>query len=171
MNAQTNQFVDVYDTWYQPWWHSKIVYISVTLVLLGLFAVIAYLTWKRFIVNKPLPYDEVTILQLQKLKSNSYETEAEFQDGYFALTMILKNYLSKRYNVSLLNKTDNEIVEHIKSLVPVDIFATLQEFFERSFHIKFAQAKASEKMLCDDISFALTVVKQTKQEQNGGKYS
>ena len=66
----------------------------------------------------------------------------------------------------MLNKTDQEIVEYIKPYVPVDVFAILQEFFQRAFQIKFAQEQVSINMLKDDIHFAQQIIKQTSKENS-----
>ncbi len=165
MSTKENQLIEIYDVWYRPWWHSKVASTTFVFVALALCLLLLYLLWKRFFASKSLSYDQVALLQLNKMKQESYSSQDALQDAYFTLTMILKTYLSKKYSISLLHKTDNEIVDYIKPVVSVDIFATLHEFFERSFQIKFAQAAVSEKMLQDDISFVERIVHATMGKQ------
>lgn len=166
MNMTDKQLVDVYGVWYKPWWHSNYFYIFCALVIIGVSLLLLYYVWQKFVKNKSLPYDQVALLDIQMLLKQKSSSQDQLQDAYFTLTMILKKYLSKRYNIDLLNKTDQEIVEHIKPYVPVEVFAILQEFFERAFQIKFAQEQVSINMLKDDIHFAQQIIEQTSTKNN-----
>lgn len=171
MESKITQLTNIYDVWYKPWWYSKYFYISVTLLVVIAVLLVGYYIWHYFAYNKKLSYDELILIQLHQLTEQPYDLEGQIQDGYFALTMILKKYLSNRYEISLLHKTDSEITEHIKSQVPAHVFAILQEFLDRSFQIKFAKATASKKMLLDDIAFGKQLVKETMKADNNGASS
>lgn len=164
-----DQIVDVYDVWYRPWWHSKLFIASIVVVGIIFFVMTLYALWKRYLRSQSFSYEQVALLNLQELHKLSYKSDNEIRDAYFKLTMVMKVYLSKRYQIALLNKTDQEIISHIQELVPVAVSATLQELFERSYQIKFAHAAVSEKMLYDDIDFMQKVIYQTiKQDNNSG---
>lgn len=163
MDPKTTQFIDVYDVWYKPWWHSTWFYFLVTAIILGICFFLIIVIRRLFVKGKVLKFDQIALLNLQELLEQSYNTTEMLQDTYFKVTMILKVYLSKQYNIALLDKTDKEIVEHIKKFISVDIAATLEEFFDRSFQIKFAQEAVSEKMLKDDILFIQHIIKETSK--------
>ncbi len=78
--------------------------------------------------------------------------------------MILKVYLSKRFNISLLDKTDTEIAQQLHGIVSESLEAMLKEFFDRSFQIKFAYDSVSEPMLRDDIEFVQKVIHETTEQ-------
>lgn len=89
------------------------------------------------------------------------------RDAYFQMTMIMKAYLSKRYGISLINKTDQEIIEAIKGVLPLDIFTALGELFQRAYQIKFAHAAISLKMLYADIDYIQRIIYKTIKQDNG----
>ncbi|MBM17923.1 MAG: hypothetical protein CL947_02560 [Epsilonproteobacteria bacterium] len=165
-NSNVSQLFDVYDVWYKPWWHSKYFYGSVAILLLTVAVLFLYIFWQKYLRAHSLSFEQAALLSFQKLHEQSYDSEEAIRDAYFKVTMIMKIYLSKRYNISLLNKTDQELIAYIKKFVPVDVFATLQEMFERAYQIKFAQAAVSEKMLYDDIDYMQRVIYQTVKQVN-----
>lgn len=168
-DAKLNQLIDIYDISYKPWWHSTRLYVSAIALGIVIFSVVVWAIWKWLKRKKQLSFEQIALLQLQQLYDKPYESDAALQEAYFHITMIMKSYLAKHYNIILLNKTDPEIIEALKMVVPADIFATLQELFERAYQIKFAQAAISQKMLYDDINYMQRIIYQTiKQENRAG---
>lgn len=166
-----DQIVDVYDVWYRPWWYSKFGIAIIGIIALVVVTSILYAIWTRYMRARSFSFEQVALLNLQELHNHSYKADHDIRDAYFKLTMIMKVYLSKKYKIALLNKTDQELISYIQELVPVQISATLQELFERSYQIKFAHAAVSEKMLYDDIDFVQKVIYQTiKQDSNSGDF-
>lgn len=165
-NAKLSQLIDVYDVWYEPWWHSKYYYGCLMSFMIFLSCVLIYAFWKRYMRAQQFSFEQIALLQLQKLHQKSYDSDDSIRDAYFTMTMIMKTYLSKRYAIRLLNKTDQEIVDSIKSVVPIEIFATLQELFQRAHEIKFAYAAISLKMLYDDIDYMQRIIYKTIKQDN-----
>ncbi len=166
-SSKLNQLFDVYDVRYQPWWHSKHAYVMITVFIIVIACLLLYAVWKWYMRPQIFSFEQIALLQLQQLHQKSYESTELMKDAYFAMTMIMKNYLSKRYNIDLLYKTDIEIVDSIKVFVPVQIFATLKELFERAYQIKFAGATISAKMLYADIDYMQTIIYQTIKKETG----
>ena len=170
-NTKLSQLIDVYDVWYQPWWHSKSFYAGMISIIIVVASLLIYIILKKYTRGQKFSFEQVALLQLQKLHERTYESDDSIRDAYFSMTMIMKTYLSKRYHIKLLDKTDAEIVESIKPVVPVAIFATLQELFQRAYQIKFAYAAISLKMLYDDIDYMQRIIYKTiKQESSSGDY-
>lgn len=165
-NAKLSQLIDVYDVWYEPWWHLKSFYATMIFLAISFSCFLIYLLWKKYIQAQKFSYEQIALLQLQKLHQQPYDSDDSIRDAYFMMTMIMKTYLSKRYNIGLLNKTDQEIIDFIKPIVPVDIFATLQELFQRAHQIKFAYAAISLKMLYDDIDYMQRIIYKTVKQNN-----
>lgn len=165
-NAKLSQLIDVYDVWYEPWWHSKCFYAGLIFLAISIACMLMYAFWRKYIQSQRFSFEQIALLQLQKLHQQSYNSEDSMRDAYFTMTMIMKTYLSKRYRISLLNKTDQEIVDSIRPIVPVEIFATLQELFERAYQIKFAYAAISLKMLYDDIDYMQRIIYKTVKQDN-----
>lgn len=167
--TKLNQLFDVYDVRYEPWWHSKYAYLGMTLLALVVMGSLVYGIWKWYVRSQVFSFEQIALLQLQELHQKPYDTQESMRDSYFQITMIMKIYLSKRYEIGLLNKTDKEIVDCIKPVVPVQVSATLQELFDRAYYIKFAGAAISTKMLYDDIDYMQRIIYQTiKKETSSG---
>ena len=164
--ASLNQLIDIYDTWYKPWWHSKIFYISILFIIIFLILIFIYFSWKKYFGSKKLSFEQIALLQLQKLSKKQYESEESMQDAYFQITMIMKIYLSKQYKIELIDKTDNEILDSLKSNVKPDIFINLQEIFLRAYKIKFAKSSISLKILYDDISSMQNIINKIIEQNN-----
>lgn len=164
MNKEVKQLIDVYDVWYKPWWHSTYFYICIALLLIVTIVGIVYFLKKRYQSLKILSLDEIAILHLQEMLEQMYDSDDLIRDGYFKMTMIVKVYISKKYDIKLLGKTDQEIIESIKPVVPVEVYAPLQELFERSFQIKFARGAVSEKMLFEDVAFVQQIIEKMRAE-------
>ena len=163
MNKEVNQLIDVYDVWYKPWWHSKYAYIFVIILFfIAVYAIVYFI--KRYRARAAiLSLDEIAISHLGEMLLQKYDSDDALRDGYFKMIMIIKVYLSKKYSIALLGKTDHEIIDEIKTVVPVEVYAPLQELFERAFQIKFAQAAVSEKMLFEDVEFLQQIIKKIQE--------
>lgn len=161
-----DQIIDIYGVWYHPWWHSKLCTIGIVIIGLIVLVLMLHFFWIRYMRANSFSFEQIALLNLQELHRQSYKSDTDLRDAYFKLTMIMKVYLSKRYKIALLNKTDKELVLHIQALASKTVSATLQELFERSYQIKFAHAAVSEKMLYDDIDFMQKVIYQTIQKNN-----
>ena len=165
--TKLNQLIDVYDVWYEPWWHAKSFYASLIFFAICVACFLMFCLWKWYMRAQQFSFEQIALLQLQKLHQLPYDSDESMRDSYFQMTMIMKIYLSKRYAVGLLNKTDKEIVLSIAPIVPVEISATLQELFERAYQIKFAHAAISLKMLYDDIDYMQRIIYKTIKQGNG----
>ncbi len=166
MVSDVDQLIDIYDVWYTPWWRFKILYVGVGIFLLAL----GYIIWHRYFRKKTVSISVQALAKLQKLHQAKYGSDQALQDAYFQVTMIMKTYLSQQYHLKLLHKTDAELVQELKTFLPIESQALVQEFFQRAYLIKFAQAAVSSKMLYDDIDYMQTVIYQTiKQLQDAGK--
>ncbi|MBP9765501.1 hypothetical protein KBD08_04155 [Candidatus Babeliales bacterium] len=158
MNLQTQkQFFEVYEIWYKNWWSSTVIY------TLGAVLLLVIVGW--FIVRlrrpKTLNLEQMTLQNLHRLRSGTYSSEASLHEAYFRLTMIMKQYLSNHYNIKLHDKSDNQIVAELHGIMPQNMLSLLQEFFDRSFRIKFAYDAVSEMMFFQDLELLQTIVLQT----------
>lgn len=157
----------VYGLWYQPWWQNGWVYA----VIIGLLLVILfYFFMKWYRRGKKLNFQQKALQELHRLKSQTHASQEALHESYFRLTMIIKNYLSSRYGIALLDKTDIQIVSMLDGIVSQNVLSLLQEFFDRSFRIKFAYDAVSETMLLADIDMLQTIiVEMARQVETTGK--
>ncbi len=142
------QLIDVYGVWYKPWWHTTGFY-SLIIFIIGLF--VGYFVWKYLHREKKLTPEQEALQALFRLNSLNYAHEKTIHDAYFKLTMIIKNYLIASYGLKLQDKNDLEIAQELHGIIPENMISLLKEFFDRSFHIKFAYDVVSELMLRQDI--------------------
>ncbi len=113
---------------------------------------------------RKVSFQQEALQGLYRLQSQTYVSDEAIHEAYFRVTMILKVYLSKRFHIALLDKTDTEITEQLHGVVSEQFGALLKEFFDRSFQIKFAYDSVSEQMLRDDIEFAEKVIHETSAD-------
>ena len=164
MNAISSELIDVYGLWYHPWWTTLKFYIFLNIALFLLIWLLVRIIKKWWRGKIRLSIDLIALQDLYRVQVQTYISEESIHEAYFKVTMILKTYLSARYHIHLLDKTDQEIAMQLHGVVPEELEALLKEFFERSFQIKFAYDFVSEPMLKDDIVFAQKVIQATSVE-------
>lgn len=164
MNVQNDAFVDVYDVWYHPWWHSTWFYLAVSVFLCAVIFFVVYYLYKIGWFVRVVPYDRQALKDLDQMQAQKYSTQDQIRTAYFQLTTILKKYFAQRYGVPLHDKSDIEIVPILQSQLEPILQPVLTEFLQRSFCIKFAQADVVEIMLQDDIKFVKKIIEETRKD-------
>lgn len=148
MNNAQAQLFEVYSVWYKPWWDSVWFYGCILAFSALICMYYLFVFFKR---KRKLTPEQEALQQLYRLTVASYLTDKSLHEAYFALTMIMKKYLILSFRLPLDDKTDLEIVPMLNGIIPENMIYLLQEFFDRSFHIKFAYDVASVTMLKQDI--------------------
>jgi hypothetical protein len=167
MNSSQKVFLGVYDLWYQSWWHHAWFYAVVGLFFCG---GIAWFVWLKCRRKLTLSCDQEALQELYRLSSQTIISPEILHDAYFKLTMIMKNYFAARYQIVLKDKTDVQIVSMLHGIVSQNVLSLMQEFFDRSFRIKFAYDVVLETTLFQDIKMLQAVIIETsKQHQITGK--
>ena len=142
------QLIDVYGVWYNPWWKSSFFYITILVIL---SSIVFYILWSYLRKEKKLTIFQQTLQDLSRLGSLNYVNEKNIRDSYFKMTSILKKYLIITYGLKLYDKNDIEILQELHGIIPENMIELLKEFFDRSFHIKFAYETVSSETLKQDI--------------------
>jgi hypothetical protein len=163
MNSTQSQLLEVYGVWYQPWWHSVWFYGCLLSLAVVIFSYYLFLFLKR---KKKLTPQQEALQQLYRLTLVNYTNDKALHEAYFALTMIIKKYLISSYAISLEDKTDIEIVPELHGIIPENVISLLKEFFDRSFHIKFAYDVASVTMLKQDIEMLRACIIELSKEKS-----
>lgn len=166
MNAQTMQLVDIYDVWYQPWWHSLWIYVALGIIVCSVLFFVLYYMYRAGFFRKNLSYDQQALKDLSVLSAQVYLSDEKIRAAYFQITMILKKYLGQRYQISLHDKSDIEIISLLHEQIHGSLQPLLAEFLQRSFQIKFAKDGVSEQMLRDDILFVKKIIEQTASDHD-----
>lgn len=156
------QFIDVYGVWYNPWWKSSFFYITI-LVVVSL--IIFYSLWSYLRKEKKLTIFQQTLQDLSRLASVNYTNEKNIREAYFKMTSILKNYLIISYGLKLHDKNDIEILQELHGIIPENMIELLKEFFDRSFHIKFAYEVVSSETVKQDIEILHNFIIELDKQQ------
>jgi len=156
------QLLDVYGVWYKPWWHS-IWFYGCILFTITLF--LGYFFWRYLKRKNKLTPQQEALQGLFRLSSVNYINEKTIHDAYFQLTMIIKIYLIKEYNLKLQDKNDIEIPQELHGIIPENMISLFKEFFDRSFRIKFAYDVVSEPILRQDIELLHNLIIELGKHQ------
>lgn len=160
MNNSVQGLVEIYGLWYYPWWHSQWFYVAIIVMLV--VCLIGIFLW-YFRRAKVLTPEQKALQELHRLRSASYASPESLHAAYFTLTSIFKNYIFETTKISIFDKSDKEIIAHLDGVFAQDVLQLLQEFFERSFQIKFAYDVVSQQMLFDDIDFLQAIIVRHSQ--------
>ncbi len=164
MNQQELELFDLYDLWYEPFWHKPWFWPLVFSVIFLLIMLVLYWGIKKRMKTKQIikePWQEA-LEQLTILKVHEYKSITARKQFYSNLTYILKRYLIRRYGIALESKTDEELIVIIRnSEFPVELFATLSTIFNDALYIKFAHQDAAFQQMNHDLEHTISIIKST----------
>lgn len=146
------------------WW-----FYIVLVVLVGLF--IFYRLRKRkkekgipsqVEVVRPLSLKEKTILAIENLEKKQLWKQGLLKEHYVELSYILRDYLSKRYTLSLIEKTSYESKLLLTQKgIPILTIDEIGEILNQSDMVKFAKSEPEEITVIRLSSVAKKIVEQT----------
>lgn len=139
-----------------------IIIVLITLIVGALLAffLIRKLSNKPIIpISKPKEPAHITAYRLlDKLKSSNLWQQGRVKDYYSLLTEILKNYISDRYNNSVIENTSDETLEELKKFLSPrnENYQNLKKLLDTADFVKFAKFEPRP----DENDFALSVAYQ-----------
>jgi len=176
------EFYDIYDYIYVPFWKRQGFLITMSVLLLlalaaGLFFCIRYYRKKQQQKVKITPWDHA-LQQLQTLTPEDYQTKEDFKNFYFTIASIIKRYLQKRFTLDIIEKTDKELIDYLKTLTLTthktkavmfdsNIVTDLETVLNGSLSIKFANEQALRETAAKDLTTIASIIEQTKPEDGG----
>ena len=133
------------------WWWGIIRWILLGLLLIGLGIGIYYLV--RYIRKHktgatedeeqvPLrPAEEVALEKLDEIKAEKIWQEGKVKEYHTELTDVIREYISRRYEVSSTEKTSDETLRELKPLMKEqkDLFDRLRKMLSLADLVKFAK--------------------------------
>ena len=155
------------------------IYGVIGLVVIALVVWLAYMyglkSHSSIVVAKPqpkLPPHIVAIKALEELKHRKLWQNNKHKLYYSTITSILKVYIEDRWQVSVLDKTSNEVVAGLRDVeMPRDCRSDLIAILQTADFVKFAKVipEAEENEAC--YTRAYYFVENTKREDtaNSGK--
>ncbi len=153
---------DIYTFVHVPFWQTAFFFWAMMCTALLLGAVIAWFLYSYFFPAAPVSSWQNALNQLQALRKKGLLHSKSSKQFYSSITHILKNYLSERYNVSLMDKSDVEVMKELYALnLPAAQIADLEAIFSNGVLIKFAPAQAAQEMIDSDFNRAQAFVNAT----------
>jgi len=136
-------------------------------VVLGL--VIVYLLVKRskkshnIKTNEPpLTLKQITLNQIEELTNAKLWEQDKLKEHYVQLSFLLRNYLAKRYRLSLLDKTSFQICALLsKCELHSSLQKDIQKVLDQSDLVKFAKSVPSEGEIITISLLAKEIVNKT----------
>lgn len=133
------------------WWWGIIRWILLGLLLIGLGIGIYYLV--RYIrkhktgateeaQQEPLrPAEEVALEKLDEIKAEKIWQDGKVKEYHTELTDVIREYISRRYEVSSTEKTSDETLRELKPLMKEqkDLFDRLRKMLSLADLVKFAK--------------------------------
>ena len=159
--------VDVKNTplTFEEFWHRFGHIIIIVLISMLVAAAITYFIIRK-IKNKPIipiakpkePAHITAYRLLDKLKDSKLWQQGRVKDFYSVLTEILKNYITDRYNCSVIENTSEETLDELKQFIsPKDEnYKNFKSLLDTADFVKFAKFEPRP----DENDFALSIAYQ-----------
>ena len=152
-----------------------LTYVGIALIIL----VLAFLVYKYLKNRKPTekpvpaapfiperPYHEIALERLEKLQNSDYLSKGDWKSFHAELSLILRFYLGRRYDILAVEQTTDEILKSLKSRpLSAKQKEELQFILELSDLVKFAKNIPLEDDNKIAIQKAINFVKETKLEE------
>lgn len=112
------------------------------------------------------PAWEVALLELENLKGSDYLEKGEIKKYYIILSDIIRKYLERRYGITALDRTTQEVRTELKGAKPGEEVIDLVDGFLPSCDlVKFAKYIPLKEEIEKDWNQAYTIVSITKVEE------
>lgn len=157
----------IYDTWHIPWWQTKTFYITVIisgllLAFIMLFFIVRFLRRKKM-VPQPAWVRATEHLELLLKQANPENSKMI----YLTISQIVRNYLNERYGLDTHGKTDKQLLVYLQNTeFPQHLLTMMETVFEGGVIIKFANARAAEEQMKQDLASCISIIKHTIPEHN-----
>lgn len=146
-----------------------------TFFLVGLFAVIilVFFVWRYYRRTTVMTSWDLALNQLLEFDPKNFDQQADFIKFYVGLTRVLKWYVEKRFDLSVSDKTDDEVVvfllqqaksrkSYAELYSALDAqYADLEKLFEGAKYVKFAQVAALKERASNDLATVKEFIKRT----------
>lgn len=174
----TLAITDIKDIQKAPiWWWGIIRWILLALLIIGLGVGIYYLV--RYIrkhktgtveeeKQEPLrPAEEVALEKLDEIKAEKIWQAGKVKEYHTELTDVIREYISRRYDVSSTEKTSDETLQELKPLMKEqkDLFERLRKMLSLADLVKFAKWTTTPDENENALKTAYDFVKETTPQE------
>jgi hypothetical protein len=110
----------------------------------------------------PLTLKQITLNQIEELTNTRLWEQGKLKEHYVRLSFLLRNYLAKRYRLSLLDKTSFQICALLsKCELHVSLQKDIQKVLDQSDLVKFAKSVPMEFEILNVSALAKEIVEKT----------
>ncbi len=142
------------------------------LALLGAFGFLYYRQRAKAVALPKIPEElkkpawEVAQLELENLKSSDLLERKKIKKYYIILSDIIRKYLERRYQITALDRTTQEVRGELKRVkAKGEVIDLVYGFLSSCDLVKFAKYIPSKEEIEKDWNEAFTIVNMTKQEE------
>lgn len=183
IDTTQNAITDIKPVYRAPiWWWGIIGAVLILLLIaalaVGLYFLIRYLKKRKKAAEQPIvdpellrPAEEVALEKLDKIKEDKIWQQGRYKDYHTDLTDVVREYISRRFNVYSVEKTSDETLDEIQPLLKEqkDLFLALKQMLHLADLVKFAKWQPTpdenEQSLRDAYRFVNETTPQTPEEQ------
>jgi hypothetical protein len=138
----------------------------ILVALFLLFSVLLYRLYKRRKKKSPqtpLTLEESTLLAIQQLENERLWEKDMVKSYYISLSLIMRNYLSQRFSIQLLERTTHETQLLLQQLeIEAEILQKTEVILSESDLVKFAKSQPSEATMRNSANVASEIVISTR---------
>lgn len=180
MNA-TEAITDIKDIYRAPiWWWGILRWVLLALVIIGLAVggYYLYLWYKKKHVGEEVtiepellrPCDEVALEKLEQIRIEKLWQQGQTKEYHTQLTDVLREYISRRYDVSSQEKTSDETLAGMEPILKAndqrDLYEGLKKTLRLADLVKFAKWQTTPEENETALRNAFTFVEQTKMVES-----
>lgn len=160
---------ELYDLWYTPFWKQTwfivVMVCGAFICVLGIGWFLYYYLQRRRQVKKT--YWQQAIQSIDDLSPHEFMRNMRSDLFYVKITSVLKMYLQRRYNMSLIGKTDQELLHALSVSDQLQNERTcLEDIISGAVFIKFAHQQSALDKMQQDKDLVLNFIKKTMPESS-----
>ena len=155
------------------YWWGIIRWILLALAVIGLLVGAYYgVQWyrKHFLKEEEViepellrPADEVALEKLDEIKAQKIWKDGKVKEYQTELTDVVREYISRRFDVQSTEKTSDETLRAMKPLIDKELFAKLSKMLQLADLVKFAKWHTTPDENEQALSTAYEFVKETRE--------
>lgn len=149
--------IDIYD-FYEPSLFDNVwVQFGIGLFVVLILGSIIYLIIRHR--KKPPTAGQIALRDLSVITSKDFSNKKEVKAAYFAITTVIKRYLSTQFKLKALDKTDDELIAFLED---INFHGPTCEAFKKIHHnalwVKFANYDLIKTQVEQDMNLATTII-------------
>jgi hypothetical protein len=165
-----DEFADIYGYHFVPFYKEAWFLIFMIFLAVSILGAGAYFLWKwlqkKNEERKQLAPWEWAFEALRNLSIERCETRDDFKKFYFEITGLLKEYLFRRYEWKLDDRTDEELLLYLESQeFNWDHIRDLRTVMKHALFVKYAGQDALRSQAEEAVDIIANIVEKTKAEE------